>query len=63
MKTIKIIYFIFGLLAMYLASVSGFYKYGVPAGILVISGAFAISIIERRCIINSEKRRSEENKN
>ncbi|WOS65315.1 hypothetical protein [Sinorhizobium fredii] len=63
MKVIKTIYFILGLLAFYLASATGFYKYGIPTGFIFIFGAYAIVIIERRSIINIERRRNEENKN
>lgn len=48
MRIVKVIYLIAGLVVFYIASATGFYKYGIPTGVFVIIGAYAIVIFERR---------------
>lgn len=48
MKIVQALYFVIGLLALYVASALSSYKLGVPVGILWIVGAVALGFIARR---------------
>jgi hypothetical protein len=48
LRIIQALYFVIGLLVFYTASAAGFYKYGVPVGLLFIAGAVGLNILRAR---------------